>query len=34
MSEVKQIYTIVNEAAKQAWGESALAVIDTASFIS
>lgn len=34
MSDVKQIYTIVNEAAKQAWGESALAVIDTASFIS
>ena len=34
MSDVKQIYTIVNEAAKQAWGESALAAIDTASFIS
>lgn len=34
MSDVKQIYSILNDVAKQTWGETALTVIDTASFIS
>lgn len=34
MSDVKQIYSILNDVAKQAWGENALTVVDTASFIS
>lgn len=34
MSTVKQIYSIVNDVAKMTYGESAVAVVDTASFIS
>ena len=34
MSTVKQIYSIVNDVAKMTYGESAVTVVDTASFIS
>ena len=34
MSNVKQIYSILNDVAKQTFGTSAISVIDTASFVS
>ena len=34
MADINQIYTIVNTAAKQAFGQEAITAIDTASFIS
>lgn len=34
MSNVSQIYTIINEVAKQTFGEATIAIVDTASFIS
>ena len=34
MSNVKQIYSILNDVAKQTFGTSAISVVDTASFVS
>ena len=34
MSNVKQIYTILNDVAKQTFGTSTINVVDTASFVS